>query len=140
VLLSANVTLESLVKSHTATRLHLDNTPSTVTITALSALCEHILEPIVAHYKGSLIINSGYRCYELNKAIGGAKRSQHILGEAADIEIVGVSNQALYDWIKANLIFDQLILECHKPHIPTSGWVHGSFSLIRNRQQALAIG
>ena len=101
------------------------------------ALCENVLQPIREHF-GTTTINSGFRGDILNRRIGGAKKSQHRFGEAADIEVPGVSNYDLAKWIKDNLHFDQLILEYHTPGTPNSGWVHVSFQNARvNRKTTL---
>jgi zinc D-Ala-D-Ala carboxypeptidase len=86
------------------------------------------------------MVNSGFRGPKLNKAIGGARNSQHLTGQAADIEIPGLDNKVVFDWIKDNLDFDQLILEFYKPGIPDSGWVHVSWSNKKNRKQVIKIG
>jgi hypothetical protein len=75
-----------------------------------------------------MTINSGYRSVDLCEAIGSKSTSQHAKGEAADIEIAGISNADLAVFIKDNLSFDQLILECYdQAKGPSSGWVHVSF-------------
>ena len=74
----------------------------------------------------------------MNRAVGGAPSSQHCLGEAADIEVPGLSNRDLALWIEKTLDYDQLILECSKPGVPGSGWVHVSFKAHEpNRKQEL---
>jgi len=84
-------------------------------------------------------INSGYRCPLLNEAVGSKSTSQHLKGEAADIEIGGVPNTLLAQWIDENLTFDQLILEFVEPDDPYSGWVHVSTTEDINRQMTLTI-
>ena len=75
-----------------------------------------------------VIISSGFRCVELNIKIGSGIKSQHVQGQAADIEVLGVSNLELSDWIHTNLEYDQLILEFYnEKEGPHSGWVHVSF-------------
>jgi hypothetical protein len=138
--LSEHFQLSEFVKSHTAIRLHIDNSPTETAIKNLANICEKILEPLRAHYGQPIHINSGYRCYSLNKAVGGSATSQHTKGEAVDLEIPGVSNQELYDYLKDNYVFDQLILEFHKPEVPNSGWIHVSLRADgNNRQQSLGI-
>ena len=124
---SAHVTLEELTKSQTGDRLGLDNTPNLEQIEALKAVCEHVVEKVRAHYGKPVHINSGFRGKMLNKAVGGASSSQHCKGQAVDIEVNGVANGDLAKWIRDNLDFDQLILECYKTGVPTSGWVHVSY-------------
>lgn len=122
--LSEHFTLGELIKSGTADRKGMDNTPSDHLIPKLRRLCNEILEPIRANYGKPFRPNSGYRSVELNEAIGGASTSQHCLAEAVDIEIPGLSNYDLALWITNNLEFDQVILECYRLGEPSSGWVH----------------
>jgi hypothetical protein len=85
-------------------------------------------------YSKPIIVNSGYRCEALNKAIGGAKSSQHMLGEAADITVGSKEeNEKLFDYIKDNLEFDQLINESD------FSWVHVSYREGRLRKQVLEL-
>jgi zinc D-Ala-D-Ala carboxypeptidase len=137
--LTQHFTLEEMTKSQTASRKGIDNTAPPEVVENLKALCENVLEKIRIHFGKPLSINSGYRGPKLNKAIGGAKNSQHMTGQAADIEMVGMDNKILFCWIKDNLEFDQLILEYYKPGIPDSGWVHVSWNSNGNRKQVLTI-
>ena len=95
-----------------------------------------MLQPLRDYY-GAITINSGFRSPEVNKAVGGANTSQHLRGEAADIIIKGVGNDEIWQYIKENLPFDQLILEHVKQNNPEGGWVHVSYAM-RNRRQALS--
>jgi zinc D-Ala-D-Ala carboxypeptidase len=125
--LSPHFRLNELTKSDTALRLGIANIPNAEAVANLKALCEHVLEPIRNAFNIPFAPNSGYRGPELNRAIGGAPTSQHMSGHAADIEIPGVRNDVLAQWIRDNLEFDQLILEFYTPGDPTSGWVHVSY-------------
>lgn len=124
--LSPHFTLGELIRSETAERKGIDNTPPDDVIPKLQRLCEQVLEPVRAAFGRPFRPNSGYRSPALNREIGGSEKSQHCLGEAVDIEVAGVSNYELARWIEANLEFDQLILECYRPGEPASGWVHVS--------------
>jgi zinc D-Ala-D-Ala carboxypeptidase len=124
--LSANFTLKEFTKSETATRLGLDNTPNEEVIGRLKTLVETIIQPVREHF-GKTTINSGYRSPESNAAVGGSKTSDHCKGFAADIEVPGVANGDLAEYIKANFKFTQLILEFYTQGIPDSGWVHVSY-------------
>ena len=100
--LSKNFTYEELVKSATATRLKINNTPNKEQHDNLKKLAETVLQPIRDKYGKPLIVSSGFRCEKLNKAVGGAKTSQHCKGEAADIRTVSDSiadNKALFNFI-----------------------------------------
>ena len=135
--LSKNFSLLELIKSQTAERKGIDNTPSTEHQENLKLLCTSILQPIRDHFSRVVSVSSGYRSPELCTAIGSKITSQHARGEAADFEIFGLSNKTLADYIDSELHYDQLILEYWKESDPNSGWVHCSFSAGNNRKQYL---
>jgi hypothetical protein len=135
--LSANFTLKELTKSDTATRLGLDNTPDEQALENLKTLCDMVLQPVREHYGKSVTVNSAYRSPESNAAVGGSKTSDHCKGMAADIEIVGVANADLAQWIMDNIEYTQLILEFYTPGIPDSGWVHVSYDPNNLKKQEL---
>ena len=101
--LTANFTLDELVKSQTAVRKDINNMPNPDQIENLKALAANILQPVRSHFDKPLIISSGFRCAELCIAIGSSINSQHAKGEAADFEIWGTSNEELATWIKSEL-------------------------------------
>ncbi|TNE35072.1 MAG: peptidase M15A [Alphaproteobacteria bacterium] len=125
--LSANFSLTELTKSDLAVRHGIDNSPDISVIANLRQVAEHILEPIRDHFSIPFSPNSGYRCLELNRLLKSPDTSQHVTGQAVDIEVPCVSNIDLASWIVDHLPFDQLILEFHTPGEPDSGWVHCSF-------------
>ena len=129
-------TIKELTKSSTAQRLHIDNNPTQEVKDNLNKLIDNVLDPLRELYGKPIIVNSGYRCTKLNKAIGGAKNSQHLVGQASDIRTVQntkESNKELFELIKnSKLPFDQLINEYDY------NWVHVSYSP-RNRRQVLTI-
>ena len=139
--LSENFSLQELLKSQTALRKGIDNKPTDPSvITNLQVLCEKVLQPVRDHFARPVVINSGYRCPKLNKAIGSSSKSQHTKGQAADIEIPGLSNKELAEYIEEHLPFDQLILEFYNGVDPNSGWVHVSYvGDADNRKQTLTI-
>lgn len=135
--LSPHFTLEEMIKSQAGDRAGIDNLPPPACREALRALCVNVLEPIRERF-GPVVITSGYRGPELNRIVGSSSSSQHPKGEAADIEVPGMSNGDLARWIEKHLEYDQLILECYKPGIPSSGWVHVSYKAhTPNRKQEL---
>ena len=136
--LTPHFTLDEMVKSQTALRLGLDNTPDPDEMKSLLALCENVLEPVRIHWAKPVVVNSGFRALRVNRAIGSRDSSQHAKGEAADIEIPGIDNLVLYYWIAEELDFDQLILEFYNGE-PSSGWVHVSYVGLENRNQTLRI-
>ena len=135
--LSKNFSLQELIKSQTAERKGIDNTPSPEHQENLKLLCTSILQPIRDHFSRVVSVSSGYHSPELCTAIGSKITSQHARGEAADFEIFGLSNKTLADYIDSELHYDQLILEYWKESDPNSGWVHCSFSQGKNRRQYL---
>jgi zinc D-Ala-D-Ala carboxypeptidase len=135
--LTENFSLSEMTKSETASRRGLDNTPGDAEIANLKTLAEKVLQPIRNHYKRGVHVNSGFRHPEVNAAVGGSKTSDHCKGQAADIEIPGVANADLAEWIKNNLEFTQLILEFYTPGIPDSGWVHVSYDKSNLKKQVM---
>jgi hypothetical protein len=137
--LSPHFRLSDLIHSDKAVELGIDNTPPEGVLSGLILLCEEILEQVLAHYGKPFRPNSGYRSPALNKAVRGSKTSQHMLGQAVDFEVPGVSNYELACWVRDNLTFDQLILENYTQGILSSGWVHVSLKPDQNRMQCLTI-
>lgn len=138
--LTKNIFLHELVKSPAALRLGIDNSPNEEIIRSLKLVAENILQLVRDHYNSPLIPSSGYRCPALNKLVGGDVNSQHLKGEAADFEVLGIPNLSVAKWIRDNLNFDQLILEYYTSGDPYSGWVHCSYrSDSTNRKQVLTI-
>ena len=135
--LTANFSLHELTKSETALRLGLDNTPNEEVTENLRLLCEKVLQPVRDHFGKGVKVNSGYRSPESNAAVKGSRTSDHCLGRAADIEIPGVANADLAQWIMDNLDYTQLILEFYTPGIGDSGWVHVSYDPNNLKKQEL---
>jgi len=100
-----------MTKSDTALRHDMDNTPPPEAIECLRALCDNVLQPVRDHFGKPVRVNSGYRHPDVNAKVGGSKTSDHCKGMAADIEIAGVPNHELAQWIADNLDFRQTILE-----------------------------
>lgn len=124
--------IEELCDSATARQLHINNTPTEENKENLKQLVENVLDKARIGISAPIIVNSGYRCKELNNVVGGAKNSQHIKGEAADITTgTFYGNICLFNYIKDNLEFDQLIDEKHYQ------WVHVSYRKGRNRKEVL---
>ena len=137
--LSKNFYLAELTKSQTAERMGLDNNPSEDETENLRLLCERVLQPIRDHFDDIVTVSSGFRNEILSEKIGSSRKSQHCKGQACDFEIFGVDNNKVSDWIKENLMFDQLILEHYKPGNPNSGWIHVSYTkdINMNRKEYL---
>jgi uncharacterized protein YcbK (DUF882 family) len=135
--LTANFTLSEMVKSETALRHDMDNTPGEAEIASLRLLCEKILQPVREHYGKGVKVNSGFRHPEVNAKVGGSKTSDHCKGQAADIEIPGVANADLAAHIVDTHKFTQVILEFYTPGVPDSGWVHVSYDPANLKNQVL---
>jgi zinc D-Ala-D-Ala carboxypeptidase len=135
--LTANFTLSEMVKSETALRHDMDNTPGEAEIASLRLLCEKILQPVREHYGKGVKVNSGFRHPEVNAKVGGSKTSDHCKGQAADIEIPSVANADLAAHIVDTYKFTQVILEFYTPGVPDSGWVHVSYDPANLKNQVL---
>ena len=129
MIISEHITLSEVIRSDSAKRLGISNMPTPQHIENLKAIAENIFEPIRAHFRCPIYISSGYRSKELNKALNGAKTSQHLLGEALDLDVdgnpYGITNAMIYDYISMKLDFDQLIWEFGNTVNPD--WVHVSY-------------
>ncbi len=135
--LTANFTLHEMTKSETALRGGLDNTPGPAEIAALTLLAQKVLQPVRDHFGKGVKVNSGFRHPNVNAAVGGSRTSDHCRGMAADIEIPGLANGDLAQWISDNLVYTQLILEFYTPGVPDSGWVHVSYDPANLKKQNL---
>ena len=135
--LTTNFSLAEMIRSDTALRLDLPNTPSQEQITNMQELAFNVLQKVRDHFAKGVKVNSGFRHPDVNTKVGGSKTSDHCKGMAADIEIPGVANAELAQWIVDNLNFRQVILEFYTPGIPDSGWVHVSYNPSDNKKQVL---
>ena len=134
--LTKHFTLEEMTASDSATKMGISNVPTLMQIDNLTTLCNNVLEPIREHFEKPILVSSGYRSRTLNVAIGGSKTSQHCYGQAVDINNKGseLLNAQIFNWIKDNLEYDQLIWEFGNSKEPD--WVHVSFAPV-NRKQVL---
>ncbi len=136
--LSPHFKLREFERSQMAERHNIDNTVKEESVYKnLQLLCEHVLEPVRNHYGIPFSPKSGYRCLDLNRRLKSSDTSQHVSGQAADIELPGISNYDLGIWIKNNCEYDTVLLEFYKEGIPSSGWVHVSYVEGNNRKRAL---
>lgn len=129
-------TISEFCKSETARRKGIDNSPTDMAEANILRLVNNVLDPLRTAWGKPIVVNSGYRCAKLNKAVGGASSSQHLTGQAADIEDASrrrEENKKLFELIiKLGLPFDQLINEFDYD------WIHVSFSSTSPRKQILA--
>ena len=125
--ISEHISLKEGIKSHTATRLNIDNIPRELDLINMKTIAEQVFEPLRKWVKGPIAINSFYRSPELNSAIGGSTSSQHCIGCAFDIDdSYGYkTNAEMFEYIKCNLDYDQMIWEFGNDNNPD--WVHVSY-------------
>ena len=118
--------------------MDIDNTPDAYALSNMEAVANHIFEPLREWVGGPIKINSFYRSPDLNTAIGGSSKSQHCQGRAIDLDDTfgHKTNAEMYNYIKENLNFDQMIWEFGDDNNPD--WVHVSYvSPDENRKRCL---
>jgi len=136
--ISEHVSLKEAIKSNTATRLQIKNEPRELDLVRMALIAEEVFEPLREWVGGPIKVNSFYRSPELNSAIGGSKNSQHCIGCALDIDDTfgHKTNAQMFDYIKNNLDFDQMIWEFGDDD--NCDWVHVSYiSENANRRRLL---
>jgi len=136
--LSKNLSLAEVVRSESAKRRNIKNNPTKEHLANLVSIALNVFQPIRDHFLVPIHISSGYRSAALNASIKGAsKTSQHSKGQALDIDMDGtkITNKQIFDFIKDNIEFDQLIWEFGTDKNPD--WVHVSYAKGKNRKQIL---
>ena len=138
--LSEYLTLAEVIRSDSAKRLGIDNMPGSVELESLKAIGINVYDKIRTHFRCPIYVSSGFRSKRLNRALNGsATLSQHTKGEALDLDQDGsphgVTNKEVFDYIKQNINFDQLIWEMGTDSNPD--WVHVSYKKAGNRKQVL---
>ena len=137
--LSKYVSIGEVTYSDTAKRKGIDNSPTAEHLENLKVICTEVFDKVREHFGVPLYISSGYRGKELNAAIKGSESSDHCKGRALDLDQDyrgnGVSNRQVFDYIKDNLEFDQLIFEMGSKENPD--WVHVGYRKGANRKQVL---
>ena len=124
--ISENISYKEATFSHTAQKLEIDNKPNETQLKNMKVVAEKVFQPLREWAGHPIKINSFFRCSDLNSAIGGAKSSQHLKGQAIDITTLGEkSNGELFEYIKENIKFDQLIWEFGNDKNPN--WIHVSY-------------
>lgn len=136
--ISKNVSYNEAIKSNTATRLGIDNLPDQKQIDNMKLVADKIFQPLREFVGGPIKINSFFRSPDLNRAIGGSSKSQHCLGLAMDLDDTfgHKTNAEMFNWIRENLDYDQMIWEFGSDDNPA--WVHVSYvSPEKNRNRCL---
>jgi zinc D-Ala-D-Ala carboxypeptidase len=137
-MISKHISEKEATKSVTALRLGIDNTPNGDSLSNMKIIAEKIFEPLRDWVQGPIKINSFYRSIALNESIGGSSKSQHCQGRALDLDdVYGYkTNKEMFDWIRDNLNYDQMIWEFGNEDNPD--WVHVSYvSEDKNRNRIL---
>jgi len=136
-MISKHISTKEATASQTAVRRGIKNTPDDETLQRMKLVAERCFEPLREWYGKPIVISSFYRSPELNKAIGGSETSQHCFGEAIDIDTDN-DNLKLFNWLRSNVEFDQLLFEFGDDNGPD--WIHISYTERRpNRQQVLRV-
>lgn len=125
--ISKHITYKEAIRSNTALRLNINNIPNDYEISNMVGIASNVFEPLREYVGGPIKINSMFRSEALNRAIGGSSRSQHCQGRAIDLDDTfgHKTNAEMFNYIKNNLNFDQLIWEFGDDTNPN--WVHVSF-------------
>jgi hypothetical protein len=131
-MISKNFSVNEVQFSTYASQHNIDNTLPSCYHTNAQLLAVYILEPIRAHFGKPFSPESWYRCERVNSAVGGAKNSQHLIAQAADIIVPETPLMTVAEYIRDDLDFDQVILE-----LGGKGWVHVSYNKGNNRKQVL---
>jgi len=137
-MISKHVSYKEGVYSNTATRRGIDNTPNDEQLDNMELIANEVFEPVRVWVGGPIKINSFFRSPDLNTAIGGSSKSQHCKGQAMDIDDTfgKATNAEMYNFIKENLDFDQMIWEFGSDDNPD--WIHISYvSEDKNRRRCL---
>jgi len=137
-MVSKNISYKEATHSTTAKRLGIDNTPNAEQFSNIVYVAENVFQPVREHFGVPIYVSSFFRSEALNKAVRGSSSSTHIKGEAMDLDAdvyEGVTNAQIFEYIKNNLEFDQLIWEFGTDENPA--WVHVSLSKRNNRKQVL---
>jgi zinc D-Ala-D-Ala carboxypeptidase len=132
--ISNHISFKEATYSNTALDKGISNEPNAEQLSNMKRVAELVFEPLRSWYGKPIKINSFFRSEKLNVAVGGAKNSDHKFGRAIDISAGSkVENKKLFDWLKANVEYDQLINEYDYR------WVHVSYNINKNRKQVLVI-
>lgn len=139
MMLTPHFRLAEFTRSATAIRHDINNTPTMVEVKRLKALCENVLEPLRKRF-GVIRITSGYRSYRVNEKVGGARNSQHLYGEAADIHCGStLMGKKFYDFIRENCEFDQMLVEFSNARQMQIHCLHVSFKSDRGKNRRKAV-
>ena len=135
--ISKHISYKEATYSNYAKKHKIENKPNEEQLENMKLIAEKVFEPLREWVGGPIRVNSFFRSKQLNEGIGGSKTSSHLKGQAIDITSMGLkSNLEMFNYIKDNLEFDQLIWEYGKRN---PKWLHVSFNSVKNRKQVLII-
>jgi zinc D-Ala-D-Ala carboxypeptidase len=137
---SEHISYIDAIRSDTAKRNGINNYFTPSQLVNMKLLAEKVYEPLVKHFGKTIYISSFFRNTKVNKLIGGVKDSQHLAdnGAAIDLDSINPTNEDIFNYIKDNLDFDQLIIEDLRPDGGV-GWIHVSYKEVGNRKQVLTM-
>jgi hypothetical protein len=138
--ISQHISFKEATKSYTAIKHGIDNTPDQVQLNNMIEVAENIFEPVRVHYGVPIGVSSFFRSKGVNQRVGGSSTSQHMSGEAIDMDADtygGITNAQIFYYIKKNLMFDQLIWEFGDEDEPN--WVHCSYVTDRPNRRKITI-
>lgn len=136
--ISTHISYIEATKSVTAIKKNIDNTPTAKALINMKYIAENVFEPLREYFNVPIGMNSFYRSSTLNKALGGSSTSEHVIGSAIDLDadvFGGITNKEIFNYIKDNLNFNQLIWEFGNDNEPA--WVHVSLKKSGNKKQIL---
>lgn len=136
--ISENISYTEATKSSTAVKYNIDNTPDNEALERMRYVADKVFEPLREHFGVPIMVTSFYRSPKLNKKIGGSSTSEHVYGSAMDLDadVLGlITNRQIFNYIKDNLDFNQLIWEFGTDKEPA--WVHVSCKEYGNKREIL---
>lgn len=139
--ISKYISYKEAIKSNTAIKFGIDNTPNRDELKKMRKVAKSIFEPVRTYFNVPIAITSFFRSGKLNKKIGGSKTSQHRTGEAMDLDADvynNISNKQIFKYIRDNLIFDQLISE-YPDKNGNPSWVHVSYDYKGNNRREILV-
>ncbi len=135
--ISKHISYKEAVRSDYAKKHKIENEPNDEQLENMKLIAKEVFEPLRKWVGGPIKVNSFFRSEDLNTGIGGSKTSSHLKGQAIDLTTMGLkTNKQIFDYIKDNLEYDQLIWEYGRVN---PKWIHVSFNQVKNRKQAFRV-
>ena len=135
--ISKHISYKEAVRSDYAKKHKIENEPNDEQLENMKLIAKEVFEPLRKWVGGPIKVNSFFRSEDLNTGIGGSKTSSHLKGQAIDLTTMGLkTNKQIFDYIKDNLEYDQLIWEYGRVN---PKWIHVSFNSVKNRKQAFRV-